>query len=67
METILLPSGVIASIFWVFWMVTYPSQILDALLFRERDTAVDVAACVGTWVFFLGFVGTITFACSRLA
>lgn len=60
MIEILLPSGIIASLFFVFWVASYPQIIFESMIFKDTPFLVSI----GAWLFFLLFVGTIKFAAS---
>jgi len=55
------------ALFWVVWMIQYPTQIWRALTFQERETKTDIFVCCGVWVFLGGFVAFVTWMCARLA
>lgn len=59
MENVLLPAGIVMTMFFVLWVAVYPQQLWLSMRFMERDTKTDIAVSVCAWVWFFGFVATI--------
>jgi hypothetical protein len=60
-EQIFMPTGVIASIFWITWQIKYPSEVWRALRFRDGDIILGI----GTWLFLFGFTATVKTLCYK--
>jgi hypothetical protein len=58
MVELLLPSGIITSLFFMYGVVNHPRQVLEGMMFKDGDVLYGVL----TWVFCTAFVGTIIFA-----
>ena len=57
MIELLLPSGIIGSLFFMFWLVKFPQVVYETMTFKD----VDILWGLGTWLFFILFIGTIVF------
>jgi len=56
MVEMFLPSGLICTFFVLLWIIRYPSEFLDSLLFQDT-----VVYGLLSWVFLGGFVCTVVF------
>ena len=54
MKMLFLPT-LIASFFVILWLIVFPSEFFDALMFRYRDSKFDSFMCVVLWIFVIGF------------
>lgn len=52
----MLASGIIILFFVIYWIVAYPVQIADALLFRY-----NIFICFITWVWFVAALSTLCY------
>jgi len=57
----LLPAAIIASIFFISWIVLFPAFLWEAMTFRNRKGFIDVLVSIATILYFLGFVFTIVY------
>ena len=57
MIEVLLPSGVLGSLFFIFWLIRYPQETYRSMTFKDGDPLHGA----GSWLFFVLFIGTIVF------
>ena len=57
MIELLLPGGIIGSLFFMFWIVKFPQEVYETMIFKDGD----ILWGLGTWLFLLVFIGTIVF------
>ena len=55
MIELLLPSGIIASLFFILWIIKYPDIVCSTMLFKDGEILWGLA----TWLFFTGFISTV--------
>ena len=58
MLELFLPNGIIGSVFFIFWLVTFPEVVYETMTFKDGD----ILWGLGTWLFFTLFVSTIVLA-----
>jgi hypothetical protein len=56
----LVPAAIISSAFFMFWMMTSPDIVWDALMFRMRQNLADRFMCLGMWIYLAVFALTAT-------
>ena len=57
MIELLFPSGIIGSLFFIFWLVKFPQEVYEAMTFKGGDILWSLI----TWLFFTLFISTIVF------
>lgn len=55
---ILLPGSIIGTIFFIIWIVIYPTELWEALIFKHRHTFEDISLNIITWIFLSSFIFT---------
>lgn len=55
----MLVPGMVASIFFIAWILMYPSGLWKSLTFRNHDGAIGIVVSMATWLFLCLFVFTI--------
>ncbi|WP_372857589.1 hypothetical protein [Pseudoalteromonas sp.] len=62
MIELLLPAGVIGSLFFMLGLVAFPGEICKAMTFKGKGVMWELV----TWMFFAIFISTIVFATSKV-
>lgn len=57
MIELLLPSGIIGSLFFMFWLIKFQQEVYETMTFKDGD----ILWGLGTWLFFSLFISTILF------